>query len=92
MQKRSFNRIRRNIKCLILNTNKNRFSNFWIKNEPLGLWDLWVNSMPTLTFISPEEAAEAVGAKKTGYAVWDNQDKKFKDDFNISNWEELPDD
>lgn len=65
---------------------------FEIKKEPLGLWDLWVNSMPTLTFSSPEGAAQAVGTKKTGYAVWDNQDKNFKDDFNISNWEELPDD
>ena len=27
---------------------------FEIKKEPLGLWDLWINSMPTLTFQSPD--------------------------------------
>ena len=37
---------------------------FEIKREPLGLWDLWVNSMPTLTFESPEDAAKAVNEKK----------------------------
>ena len=37
---------------------------FEIKREPLGLWDLWVNSMPTLTFESPEDAANAVNEKK----------------------------
>ena len=40
---------------------------FEIKKEPLGLWDLWINSMPTLTFQSPEDAAYAVVNKKTGY-------------------------
>ena len=77
-----------NIKYLL----KTDIATFEIKKEPLGLWDLWVNSMPTLTFSSPEDAAQAVGTKKTGYAVWDNQDENFKDDFNISNWEELHDD
>ena len=48
---------------------------FEIKKEPLGLWDLWINSMPTLTFQSPEDAAYAVVNKKTGYSVWDNQEK-----------------
>ena len=41
-----------------------------LKKEPLGLWDLWINSMPTLTFQSPEDAAYAVVNKKTGYSVW----------------------
>tara|TARA_B110000008_G_scaffold271558_1_gene303175 strand:- start:461 stop:664 length:204 start_codon:yes stop_codon:yes gene_type:complete len=49
---------------------------FEIKTEPLGLWDLWINSMPTLTFSSPEEAVNAVIDKKTGYFAWDNQKKK----------------
>ena len=40
---------------------------FEIKTEPLGLWDLWINSMPTLTFATPKKAANAVINKKTGY-------------------------
>ena len=65
---------------------------FEIKSEPLGLWDLWVNSMPTLTFTSPEDAANAVINKKTGYSVWDNQDNKISNDFKIENWSKLPND
>ena len=60
--------------------------------EPLGLWDLWVNSMPTLTFASPEEAAYAVIQKKTGYSLWDNQEKKISNDLKIERWEEIADD
>ena len=45
-----------NIKYLL----KTEIATFEIKKEPLGLWDLWVNSMPTLTFVSPEAAADAV--------------------------------
>ena len=62
---------------------------FEIKKEPLGLWDLWVNSMPTLTFESPQEAANAVLGKKTGYSAWDNQEKKISDFFKIENWEKF---
>ena len=62
---------------------------FEIKTEPLGLWDLWINSMPTLTFPSPQEAANAVINKKTGYAIWDNQQKKINDNFKIENWEKI---
>ena len=57
----------------------------------MGLWDLWVNSMPTLTFESPEDAANAVNEKKTGYAVWDNQEKEININFNSDNWEPSPD-
>ena len=62
---------------------------FEIKKEPLGLWDLWVNSMPTLTFESPQEAANAVLIKKTGYSIWDNQEKTISDYFKIENWEKF---
>lgn len=46
-------------------------STFEIQLEPLGLWDLWVDNMPTLTFETPEEAAVAVYEQNTGYTVWD---------------------
>ncbi len=65
---------------------------FEIKKEPLGLWDLWINSMPTLTFQSPEDAAYAVVNKKTGYSVWDNQKKVISEDLNLENWAKLKDD
>lgn len=48
---------------------------FEIKQEPLGLWDLWVNGMPTITFDSPESAAEAVFNQRSGYVVWDQLDQ-----------------
>lgn len=44
---------------------------FAIRSEPLGLWDLWVDEMPTLTFATPEDAARAVFLQNTGYVVWD---------------------
>jgi len=62
---------------------------FEIKKEPLGLWDLWVNSMPTLTFTSPQDAVDAVINKKTGYSLWDSQEISIGSDLNIDNWEEL---
>ena len=65
---------------------------FEIKKEPLGLWDLWINSMPTLTFQSPEDAAYAVVNKKTGYSVWDNQEKVISGDLSLKNWALLKDD
>ena len=71
---------------------KTEIATFEIKMEPLGLWDLWVNSMPTLTFASPEEAANAVIQKKTGYSLWDNQEKKISNDLKIERWEEISDD
>ena len=62
---------------------------FEIKAEPLGLWDLWINSMPTLTFASPQEAVNAVINKKTGYYAWDNQKNKISDGRKIENWEKF---
>tara|TARA_B100000900_G_C20385623_1_gene636389 strand:+ start:198 stop:437 length:240 start_codon:yes stop_codon:yes gene_type:complete len=71
---------------------KTDIATFEIKTEPLGLWDLWINSMPTLTFASPEDAANAVIAKKTGYSVWDNQEKTFGDNFTLDNWQQIQED
>ncbi|MDW3095439.1 MAG: hypothetical protein R8G33_07200 [Gammaproteobacteria bacterium] len=48
---------------------------FEIHQEPHGLWDLWVDGMPTLTFESPEEAARSVYNKHTGYVIWDQLDE-----------------
>jgi hypothetical protein len=33
---------------------------FEIRQEPLGMWDLWVDGMPTITFEIPEDAARSV--------------------------------
>lgn len=46
-------------------------SKFEIQIEPLGLWDLWVNGMPTLTFSTPENAAIAVYEQNSGFTIWD---------------------
>ena len=46
-------------------------STFEIQKEPLGLWDLWVDNLPTLTFKTPEEAAQAVYEQNSGYTTWD---------------------
>lgn len=51
-----------------LETNESKFE---IQKEPLGLWDLWVDNLPTLTFQTPEEAALAVYEQKSGYTNWD---------------------
>ncbi len=59
---------------------------FEIKKEPHGLWDLWVNSMPTLTFESPEDAANAVIKKETGFFTWDSQENLNYDQLKIENW------
>ena len=58
---------------------------FEIHQEPLGLWDLWVDGMPTLTFESPEEAARSVYNKRTGYVVWDQLDEHSAPD-SIDGW------
>ena len=68
---------------------KTEIAVFEIKEEPLGSWDLWINSMPTLTFASPEDAANAVINKKTGYSIWDNQTKNFGSEFSIENWSQI---
>ena len=74
-----------NIKYLL----KTEIATFEIKKEPLGLWDLWVNSMPTLTFVSPESAADAVVNKRTGYSVWDSQDKIISDKMKLEKWNKV---
>ena len=44
---------------------------FEIRQEPLGMWDLWVNGMPTITFESAEAAAQSVYDGRSGYVEWD---------------------
>ena len=58
---------------------------FELRQEPLGMWDLWVNGAPTLTLPSAEEAAQAVSQKETGYSVWDNDDAEAP--ANLADWE-----
>tara|TARA_R110002096_G_scaffold2289_1_gene11856 strand:- start:634 stop:870 length:237 start_codon:yes stop_codon:yes gene_type:complete len=58
---------------------------FEIHQEPYGLWDLWVNGMPTLTFESPQDAAHAVYSKDTGYVIWDQLDEHSAPE-DISGW------
>ncbi len=60
---------------------------FELKREPLGLWDLWVNGTPTLTYAAPEEGAEAVARHESGYAVWDNSDVDVSAD--LTQWEQV---
>lgn len=52
----------------LLNTD---IAKFEIRREPLGMWDLWVDGMPTITFESPEAAALGVYNQRSGYVVWD---------------------
>lgn len=63
-------------------------SKFVIQKEPLGMWDLWVDGMPTLTFQTPEEAAKAVYEQNSGYIIWDRLEEHSapKD---LSGWEKL---
>ena len=74
-----------NIKYLL----KTEIATFEIKKEPLGLWHLWVNSIPTLTFVSLESSADAVVNKKTGYSVWDSQDKLISDKMQLGKWNKV---
>ena len=60
---------------------------FELRREPLGMWDLWVNGTPTLTFASPEEAAAAVHGRESGYAVWDNAD--CPSPVSLDGWEQF---
>lgn len=52
----------------ILETNTAKFE---IRQEPLGMWDLRVNGMPTLSFETPQDAAQSVYHQRCGYVVWD---------------------
>lgn len=58
---------------------------FEIRQEPLGLWDLWVNGMPTLSFETPEDAARSVYDQRSGYTVWDQLEQHDAPD-NIDGW------
>ncbi len=51
------------------------------------MWDLWVDGTPTLTFPIPEEAAQAVVDRKSGYSVWDNEGRDAPAD--LSGWERV---
>ncbi len=66
---------------------KTSLATFELRREPLGMWDIWINETPTLTFPSPQEAAEAVRMKQSGYAVWDNAEEAAPDD--LSGWEQV---
>lgn len=63
-------------------------SEFVIRQEPLGLWDLWVDGMPTLTFPTPEDAAKAVYEQDSGYIVWD-QLEEHSAPQDLSGWEQI---
>lgn len=63
-------------------------SEFVIRQEPLGLWDLWIDGMPTLTFSTPEDAARAVYEQDSGYIVWD-QLEEHSAPQDLSGWERV---
>lgn len=58
---------------------------FEIRQEPLGLWDLWVDGMPTITFESAEAAAQSVRDGRSGFVVWDQLEENNAPD-DISGW------
>ncbi len=60
---------------------------FELKREPLGMWDLWIDGTPTLTYATPEEGAEAVAQHESGYSVWDNSEMSVSPD--LSTWEQI---
>lgn len=62
---------------------------FVIRTEPLGMWDLWVNDMPTITFATPEEAARAVYEQDTGFIGWDELDEHNAPET-LAGWVERP--
>ncbi len=62
---------------------------FEIRREPLGMWDLWVNGMPTITFDSPQSAAQAVFEQCSGYVIWDQLDSHNAPE-SIDGWTQKP--
>ena len=64
---------------------------FEIKQEPLGMWDIYVNGMLTFSFTTPEDAAIAVFSKSAGYTDWDNSDATHVAPENLSGWEKYSD-
>jgi hypothetical protein len=69
----------------LLNT---EYARFELRQEPLGLWDLWVDGMPTITFESPEAAAESVYKQRSGYVVWDQLENPPAPE-NLDGWEKI---
>jgi hypothetical protein len=65
-------------------------SKFEIQKEPLGLWDLWVDNMPTLAFSTPEEAAIAVYEQRSGYIIWD-QLENHSAPKDLNGWQKIED-
>ena len=63
-------------------------STFVIQKEPLGMWDLWVDGLPTLTFTTPEEAAKAVYDQDSGYTIWDQLEEHSAPE-DLSGWEQM---
>ena len=63
---------------------------FVIQREPLGMWDLWVDGMPTRTFHTPEDAAKAVHEQDSGYAVWD-QLERHSAPADLRGWRQIED-
>ena len=59
---------------------------FEIRQEPLGMWDLWVNGMPTITFDTPEDAAKSVHDGRSGFVSWDQQETNDAPE-DISGWQ-----
>ena len=66
----------------LLETNTAKFE---IRQEPLGLWDLWVDGMPTLSFETPQDAARSVYNQRSGYVVWDQLEEHDAPE-NIDGW------
>ena len=62
---------------------------FEIRQEPLGMWDLWVDGMPTITFDTPESAAEAVFSQRSGYVIWDQLEEHNAPE-SIDGWSKKP--
>lgn len=65
-----------------------KISKFEIQKEPLGLWDLWVDGMPTLTFPTPEEAAKAVYEQRSGFTTWDILEEHSAPE-SLDGWEKI---
>ncbi len=61
---------------------------FEIRQEPLGMWDLWVDGMPTITFESPEAAAQSVFDGRSGYVEWDQLEQNPAPE-DISGWKKV---
>ena len=66
-------------------------SKFEIIKEPLGLWDLWVDGLPTLTFPTAEDAAKAVYAQDSGYIIWDQLEEHSAPE-DLSGWQRIEND